>query len=229
MARSLWRLDGATVEALTQPMRLEAGLRLHFEHTDLVTALVQIGTRQQAYAGAVGCEGCAYHRCVPGCYVELLHRLLRASFEACTLSAVPGGLARRPYTQAALAWPSRHGTLFDSSSITAWPEARLIVHWQRGARGQLTTAALLATGNDPDPVAFLRERGWMVPPLPRSVALHMANSPIPSTVWFKRGWSGEPFLLIPHQRLMPTGNAVGVQDDAPADASVGALAETRTE
>ena len=106
MTRTLWRLDGAHATTLAEPIRLAQGLRLHLEHTELTTVLMQLGDQQQAYIGATGCEGCAHGRCTPGCYVELLRRLLRACFDASTLCAVAGGLARRPYRRVALAWPT---------------------------------------------------------------------------------------------------------------------------
>ena len=89
--RSLWRLDGATAATLVQPVRLEQGLRLHIAHTELTMVLMQIGDQQQAYIGVGGCDGCTHGRCVPGCYVELLKRLLQVCFDACTLRAVAGG------------------------------------------------------------------------------------------------------------------------------------------
>src|SRR5262245_10097705 len=70
--RSLWRLDGATAATLAEPVRLVQGLRLHLEHTELTTVLMQLGDQQQAYIAAAGCEGCIHGRCTPGCYVELL-------------------------------------------------------------------------------------------------------------------------------------------------------------
>src|SRR5205085_8833205 len=106
MTRMLWCLEGATAATLAQPARLELGLRLHIEHTELITMLMQIGDQQQAYLSAAECEGCVYGRCVPGCYVELLRRLLGACFDAGTLRAVAGGLATRPYRRAVLAWPT---------------------------------------------------------------------------------------------------------------------------
>src|SRR5438552_1890669 len=125
--RSLWRLEGATAATLAQPARLELGLRLHMEHTELITMLMQIGDQQHAYIGTSGCEGCIHGRCVPGCYVELLRRLLRACFDACTLRAVTGGLATRPYRRAALAWPTAKAAPLTGVPLAPWPEARLIV------------------------------------------------------------------------------------------------------
>src|SRR3954454_24019960 len=100
--RTLWRLNGAMDATLIQPARLEQGLRLHLQHTELTTVLMQIGDQQQSYVAIQGCEGCAHGRCTPGCYVELLRRLLRACFDAGTLRAVVGGLATRPYRRAVL-------------------------------------------------------------------------------------------------------------------------------
>src|SRR5690349_10750093 len=106
MTKTLWRLDGATDATLIQPDRLEQGLKLHLEYTQLSTVLMQIGEQEQAYIGIGGCEGCAQERCLPGCYVELLRRLLRVCFDSCTLHPVPGGLTKRPYCRVALAWPT---------------------------------------------------------------------------------------------------------------------------
>src|SRR6266487_2082283 len=155
MTRSLWCLEGATAATLAQPTRLELGLRLHMEHTELITVLMQIGDQQQAYLSAQGCEGCGYERCVPGCYVELLRRLLRACFDASTLRAIPGGLAKRPYRRAVIAWPTTKAEPLMGVPLTPWPEARLIVQW-RGRRRQIAATALLAVGADgPDPALAL--------------------------------------------------------------------------
>jgi hypothetical protein len=59
MTRTLWRLDGANAATLAEPVRLAQGLRLHLEHTELTSVLMQLGDQQQAYIGATGCEGCA--------------------------------------------------------------------------------------------------------------------------------------------------------------------------
>src|SRR5260370_41393607 len=134
--RILWRLDGATDATLIQPARLEQGLRLHLQHTELTTVLMQIGDQQQAYVVIQGCEGCAHGRCTPGCYVELLRRLLRVCFDACTLRPVAGGLAKRPYHRAALVWPTAKAEPLAGLSLAAWSEARLIVHW-RGTPRQI--------------------------------------------------------------------------------------------
>src|SRR5215210_2033295 len=151
--RTLWRLDGATDATLVQPLRLEQGLRLHIAHTELTTVLMQIGDQQQAYIGVGGCDGCAHGRCMPGCYVELLRRLLRVCFDAGTLRPVAGGLATRPYRRAVLAWPTAKAEQLARMALASWPEARLIVHW-RGTQHQISSPVLLAVGTDgPDPAS----------------------------------------------------------------------------
>jgi hypothetical protein len=197
MTRMLWRLEGATAATLAQPARLELGLRLHIEHTELITVLMQIDGQQQAYLSAVGCEGCTYGRCVPGCYVELLRRLLGACFDACTLRAVAGGLVTRPYRRAVLAWPTRKAAPVAAVPLAPWPEARLIVHW-RGKHHQLTCAALLTVGADgPDPALALRTAGWQTWALPGALGPKLANSASPPTLPFPRAWLHAPALLWP--------------------------------
>src|SRR5262249_14256835 len=108
-------------------------------------------------------------------------------------------------TQAVFARPGKHGKPFDSTDLTDWSEARVVMHWQRDARG-LITAAVLAVGDGPDSAQFLRERGWMAHPLPKSLWPRMANSPIPGAVWFKSSWGSGPFLLTPQPRLVQSSS-----------------------
>lgn len=196
MERLLWRLQtsSATPHA---PAQFDAGLTLHLAHTDLLTILVRIGDREQAYLSTTGCTGCRQGRHTSGCYSELLHRLLTATFETADLALVPHGLARRPYSCVVLAWPGQHSALLDDIDLASWDQARLIIHLKQGPRG-LTTAALLAVGDGPDPAACVRERGWTARPLPRALGLRLANAPIPAAVWLRRAWAGPPCLLIPH-------------------------------
>lgn len=202
MTRTLWRLDGANAASLAEPVRLVQGLRLHLQHTELATVLMQLGDQQQAYIGATGCDGCAQGRCTPGCYVELLRRLLRACFDGSTLSAVVDGLAKRPYRRVALAWPGAQTEPLTSLRLTAWPDARLIVNWRGSQRG-IACAALLAVGSDgPDPTAMLRAAHWRAWALPGRLGTKLANNARPPALPFPRGWPHAPTLLWP-QSLMP--------------------------
>ena len=198
MTQTLWRLDGANTATLAEPIRLAQGLRLHLEHTELSTMLMQLGNQQQAYIGATGCEGCVHGRCTPGCYVELLRRLLRVCFDASTLCAVAGGLARRPYRRVALARPTAQTEPLTSLRLAAWPDARLIVQWCGSKRG-IACAALLAVGSDgPDPAAMLRAAHWQTWVLPGRLGAKLTNSSSLSLLPFARAWSHAPTLLWPH-------------------------------
>lgn len=195
--RTLWRLDGATAATLTQPARLEQGLRLHLQHAELTTVLMRIGAQQQAYLAVQGCEGCAQERCLPGCYVELLRRLLRACGDIASLRPVAGGLAKRPYQRVALAWPTARAEPLADISLAPWSEARVSVHWH-GTQRQIACVALLAVGVEgPEPVQALRAAGWRAWTLPASIGAKLANNPIPSSLPFPRAWPHAPALLWP--------------------------------
>jgi hypothetical protein len=214
MTDMLWCLEGASAATLGQLTRLEHGLRLHIEHTALTTTLMQIGSQQQAYISAAGCEGCAYKRCVPGCYVELLRRLLRACFDACTLRYVPGGLAKRPYQRAAIAWPTPKAEPLVDMPLALWPEARLTIQW-RGRRRQIAAAALLAVGAEgPDPAPALRTEGWQTCTLPKALLPAFVQSAPLAAIPFPRHWPHAPALLwqqpaelVPREADPPTQGA----------------------
>lgn len=209
MERLLWRLHNIS-PAPHSPERFEAGLRLHLEHADLLTVLVQIDEVQQAYVSAAGCAGCPRGRHAPGCHVELLRRLLTATFETVELLLVPLGLAHRSYTQVVYARPSKKSTPFDGGDLATWDQARIILHWRRGPQG-LSTAAILAAGDGPDLAAFVQERGWTARPLSAGLGLRIANNPSPASVWFRGAWSGAPFLLTPQPQLVPVKQPVVTQ------------------
>jgi hypothetical protein len=133
---------------------------------------------------------------MPGCYVELLKRLLRVCFTAGTLRPVAGGLAARPYRRVALAWPTAATRLLADLALASWPEARLLVHWE-GTHRQLRSAALLAVGADsPDPAQALRAQGWRAWALPGRLGARLANRSPPSLP-FLRAWPHAPALLWP--------------------------------
>ncbi|HEX5690350.1 MAG TPA: hypothetical protein VFX76_10135 [Roseiflexaceae bacterium] len=208
--RTLWRLEDVSDATLAQPLRLEQGLRLHLQHTELTTVLMQIGAQQQAYIGLSGCQGCVHGRCLPGCYVELMRRLLRACFDGGALHAVAGGLARRPYRRVALAWPTVRSAPLTEFSLAAWPEAHLIVQW-RGAYVQTRCVALLAVGgNGPEPAAALRRAEWRAWALPKALAIRLAASAFPLWLPFASPWPHAPSLLWPQPTAL--GQCHGGQD-----------------
>jgi hypothetical protein len=195
--RTLWRLEGATDETLLQPLWLERGLQLHLQHTELTSVLMQIGEQQQAYVGLDGCDSCAHGRCKPGCYVELLRRLLRVCFTGGKLHSVPGGLARRLYGRVALAWPTAKIAPLTNLSLAPWSEARLMMQW-RGTYEQTACAALLAVGADgPNPAAALQVQGWQAWALPKALGTRLANNARPPRLPFARSWPHAPTLLWP--------------------------------
>ncbi len=195
---SLWRLNNATT--LHHPATLTEGLERHLARDDLLSVLVQIGTQQQGYVALRGCEGCQTDSCTIGCRMALLGRVLRASFSAQTaLDAVPLGLALRPYTRAALAWPTPQSEPLAGDLLAPWSEARLTVHWRRRVLPQLLVCtALLLVGNEgPDPVAALRAAQWRAIPLPNQ--LLRSSHDQPTALWGVIGtpWPQTPFLLLP--------------------------------
>ena len=195
---ALWRLDSTAT--MHHPDTLIQGLERHLARDDLLSVLVQIGTAQQGYVGLRGCEGCTADACAIGCRVALLRRVLRASLDAhATLDAVPLGLAPRPYTRAALAWPTPQSVPLDGTLLAPWPEARLTVHWRRRLLPQVLvcTTLLLVGADGPDPVAALRAAQWRaVPLLPRLIR---ASHDQPTALWGVIGtpWPHTPFLLLP--------------------------------
>lgn len=202
MERPLWRLHNVG-PAPHLPEQFDAGFRLHVAHTDLLSIIMQIGEQQQAYISTVGCEGCRQGRHQPGCYLELLRRLLVATYDPKSdVRLISSGLARCSYRYICFAQPTRHSVPFTSAALTRWREARVAVHWHCGPRG-LSTAALLAVGEEPNPAILFQEYGWSVRLLPRRIGVYMANIPIPTSVWFRRAWSGAPFWFTPCAHFMP--------------------------
>lgn len=198
MSRHLFRLDMAGAPLANA---LAQGLRRHLQHADLLTCLVRIDQRKQAYVALDGCPNCPTGRCVPGCRVELLRRAVRVAFgPAAQLRPVPKGLADRPYTRLALALPSPRAQPLDGDLLASWAEARLILHWHRAGKGRLSVAAALAAGvGGPEPAAALLERGWRLLPVPTALlpaALKLVGAALPPRLPIARRWPGDPSLLV---------------------------------
>lgn len=227
---TLWRLNGAAPGlALADPEALPTGLRRHLRTAWLVTCLVQIRSRQQAYVGLVGCPGCAHGRCEAGCRVESLRRTLRAAAHPLALSPVRRGLAARPYTRHIVATPTRHARPLPPAVLLPWAEARLTVTLRPGPRGRLLVGAALSVGADgPDPAATLRHLGWRAWRGWRAGAPDFPSAP-QLRVW---PYPGPPWLLLPTARE-PAGAELQGRPDPhgePADvASAEAQAEASAE
>ncbi|HEU5088240.1 MAG TPA: hypothetical protein VFT99_12370, partial [Roseiflexaceae bacterium] len=76
---------------------LADGLRRHVRHTSLVSLVIQIGLRSQAYVAGNECPGCRQGRCMPGCHTELLRRVLAGSGLRMAAQPLHHTLAQRPY------------------------------------------------------------------------------------------------------------------------------------
>jgi hypothetical protein len=197
----LWRLIGTTPETITQPQRLSEGLALHLRYADLLTVVVQIGERQQAYVALHGCISCGQARCAPSCPVQLLRRLLVACIPGAELQLAMSGLAQRPYRRVVVALPAPTAQPLDGTLLHAWDEARLQLRWHQGRRG-LCCAALLAVGADgPDPNGVLQTQGWSPRPIEAWLAHRTLQMPMPHLHALPRRTQLAPVLLPPIPRI----------------------------
>ncbi len=193
--QTLWRLENISVQMDIDAPLVADVLRVHLAHAPLTAVLMQIGAAQRLYLALDGCPGCADGRCLPGCRADLLRRALRASGVG-ELALVREGLAARPYAQAVLALPSRDAQPLDGALLSAWSDARLILHWRNWTGDMLAATALLLTGEGPDPLAVVRACRWqtfaLLGPLRRRVI-----QPIPAALPLGRRWYGAPYVPQP--------------------------------
>lgn len=219
----LWRLNDAAEATLTAGDKLKRGLRTHLLHAPLRTTLMQIGLSQQSYVSVAPCTGCVQNRCEAGCPVELLRRLLHATFDGATLTLVKRGLSDRAYTRAFQLWPQVDALPLDGTLLHHWSEAQLSLDWRRVAvtTKPLRARALLLTSADgPDPLPLLRARHWEGAPLPawlRRLGLDWRKA-----AWRQsRSWIHTPYLLLPVARSVaveraPSEEQAGAAEEAPA-------------
>jgi hypothetical protein len=199
---ALWRLEPASDgPAETEP--LADDLRVYLAHAALTSILVRIGSRERAYLALESCAGCIAGRCVPGCRTDLVRRALHARGGASLIPA-EAGLATRPYTRLAYAWPQSGAKPLRADLLAGWSELRLVVRWSRTAGRRLRCAALLhIDGEGPSPQQVLRRLGWaalpILPPLQRWFA-----QPLPVGLLWSTPWSHEAFLLTPTTTSQPT-------------------------
>ena len=115
----LWNVQYATPETFTNAGTFAAALRQHLQYTPagLTSVLLQIGEEQAAYVLQAGCAGCALDRCLPGCRVDLLRRVLATGYAESALVLVRRGLVERPYTRTVIAWPDTDAKPLDASVL----------------------------------------------------------------------------------------------------------------
>ena len=197
LTRRLWRLTYAHGEPLTRPEMLTAGLQLHARYATLDSLLVRIGTEQQRYLMLMGCGGCTQERCEPGCRVELLRRMLGRHAPHLRLQIVAGGLAPRPYSRAALAFPGSGATL-PVDLLRPWSEARLLVSWRpgRGDSAMMVALLLLVGADGPDPRQAIRELGWRSWTIPNRLLLRWGGIAMPLPLLGGRVGGPPPTLFL---------------------------------
>lgn len=215
--RLLYRIDGAGDSPPLALETIQEGVRRHLQRADLLSILVQIGRRQQAYVALHGCPGCLSGRCRIGCKVDLLRRTLQGDGgPGWRLALVRNGLSRRPYRQLVALWPTPAAQPLSALALRHWPEARLTIHWAGGrARPEIAVAALLATGAGPAVAAVLRAAGWRTLPLPR-LSGPILNRPQPAGLPLRLRWPTAPTLLLPQAEPEPPAGMPAQAEAAPA-------------
>ncbi|MBC8161317.1 MAG: hypothetical protein H7Z42_08865 [Roseiflexaceae bacterium] len=163
-------------EESRRPEELQAGLARHLAHAPLRMILAQIGQRRQAYLALEGCAGCAYLRCEPGCYADLLRRMLQLTCGA-SLHASQG-LAPRGFTHMVLASPTRRVHADVHALLDAYSDARIILDWTWHGKAAQLGVLLLTCDDGPNPASHVRACGWRSWPVPRlavGIALRQAS------------------------------------------------------
>jgi hypothetical protein len=197
--RILWRIDGVSATTVIDHARLAAGMRLHVIHSPLTTVTMQISGQQRSYLVLEGCGGCLRDQCRVGCRAALFRRLFQACATDATLTAVPPpqGLACRPYTAGAFAWPDTLAQPLDSTLLHPWADARLMVHWRRYGAHSCASALLLISAARPDPMSALRERNWHALALPIRMVTRWHPTATPPGLPFGMPWRQPLFLFVP--------------------------------
>ncbi len=200
-APRLWKLQYAGADTFDNASTFAAALRQHLQYTPtgLTTVLQQIDREQSAYLIQVGCAGCAIDRCVPGCRVDLLRRVLSVGYAESQLTLVRRGLVERPYTRMVIGWPSVHAQPLDASVLQGWQYARLRLHWRgRGRTGHgLRSSVVMEVGDGADdPLLRLDAVGW------RGFAVSwllpwLRKQFTPVLRLWEGSWPHDPYLLTP--------------------------------
>ena len=195
----LYRLDLAQI---LRPDALDLGLRRHLQSNGanlLISTVMQIGQRQQAYVSLFGCAGCRDGRCAPGCRVELLRRTLRAAYGPTAAVNPCVALAQRPYQTIAVARPGPTSQPLTPAFVHRYGEARLMVHWQGERKeGIYTNSAILLTDADATRTRQdMADLGWACRVFPAHPLLfRFIGVPRPMPVPFHCSGAFSPVLLV---------------------------------
>ena len=214
---ALWRIVLPQDNTPIDEAVVQMGLERHLARDDLTTTLVRIDETQRAYVWLRGCGRCVTGRCLPGCRVTLLQRVLHAaSLSAARLEPVALGLHPRPYTRTVLAWPTPSAQPLTGAFLHRWPEGHLSVLWRTRAVGrQLVAVAQLHLGAaGPDPAPLLEALGWRAHLVPQR--LQSVVRSLPLGTWLFAGQTMRaPFLLLPqpHEMLSEQADALAVVPD----------------
>ena len=197
----LWKLQHASPDTFANAGTFAAALRQHLQYTPagLTSVLLQIGEEQSAYLMQPGCSGCALDRCVPGCRVDLLRRVLATGYAESELALVRRGLLERPYTRTVIGWPNADAKPLDASVLQGWQQARLQLHWRLRRRpwpGLCASAVLCVGEGTDDPLDRLRAIGWQGLRVPTRFSW-WRGQPEPAPPLAARAWRGDPYLLTP--------------------------------
>ena len=197
----LWKLQYAAPDRFTNVSAFATALRQHlqFTPTGLTSVLQQIDDEQSAYLIQAGCTGCVHDRCVPGCRVELLRRVLQVGYAESQLTPVRRGLVERPYTRMVMGWPTVHAKPLDASVLQGWQDARLQLRWRgrSSTDGRLRASVVLTVGDGADdPRERLDAVGWRGVAV-SSVLPWLPQHPTPVLRPFEGSWPHDPYLLTP--------------------------------
>jgi hypothetical protein len=200
-APMLWNLKNATPDSLTNVGELAAALRQHLHYTPrgLSSVLLQIDQEQSAYVIQAGCPGCALDRCLPGCRVDLLRRVIGTGYPGSLLSSVTRGLLPRPYTRVVIGWPGPNAQVLDASVLQGWKDARLTLQWRSCTRPKpgLYASVVLCVGEGADdPLERLHAVGWQGRSA-QSLLRWFGGQPRPAPRLAQALWLHDPHLLTP--------------------------------
>ena len=209
---TLWRIVIPQQPTAFDEPTLQLGLVRHLQCDDLATTLMRVGDEQRVYIRVRGCDGCARGRCVIGCRVALLRRVLRAAIDqGVQLELVRANVRARPYSRTLIAWPAKDARPLDSALLAAWSEARLTVclHSRTFGSGIVASAQLHVGAEGPPLIEELRAYGWRGWMLPRPVLRWEPLLPALARAG-GRAWQGAPFLLLAPPRRTDTEAPKGV-------------------